>query len=375
MLDVGPDVSRRSGCGMERRGERIHIVEAGGRGGVFQHTLAVAEALSASGAAVVLHTATDPELEPPAGFRVCRCVRWHRDNHTPLRRPVIALDWLGRTLPHLVREVGRGEVFHFEGEFKTPLVASTLAAQQALPGRRVVQSLHNTFVRSDSRRDEALLRTGMRLLDAAIVFSEHDAARLERLGVTAVVSPLAQYTPPVEGAAAARWRERWGAGERPVLLFAGQIRPDKRLDLAIEASAMLARDHLLAVVGEDSGDLERCRRLADERRVEVSWTPDYVPLDEFVAALAAADAVLCPYDRASQSGVLAVTRKVGTPSVATAVGGLAELATATVPPGDAAALAAAVERVLAAPAEKDDMQGGVVRAHLRAYGRADGDDR
>jgi glycosyltransferase involved in cell wall biosynthesis len=359
---------------MERRGERIHIVEAGGRGGVFQHALAVAEALAASGNAVVLHTATDPELEPPSGFRMCRCVRWHRDNHTALRRPVIALDWLGRTLPHLVREVGRGEVFHFQGEFKTGLVSSTLAAEQALPGRRVVQSLHNTFARSGARRDEVLLRAGMRLLDAAIVFSEHDAERLEQLGVTAVISPLAQYTPPVDGAAAARWRERWGAGERAVLLFAGQIRPDKRLDLAIEASAQVGRDNVLAVVGEDRGDLERCRRLAEERGVEVSWTPDYVPLDEFVAALAAADVVLCPYDRASQSGVLAVTRKVGTPSVGTAVGGLAELATATVPPGDAAALAAAVNEVLAAPARKDDMLAGVVRAHLRAYGREDGDD-
>jgi glycosyltransferase involved in cell wall biosynthesis len=159
-----------------------------------------------------------------------------------------------------------------------------------------------------------------------------------------------------------------------VLLFAGQIRPDKRLDLAIEASAQVGRDNVLAVVGEDRGDLERCRRLAEERGVEVSWTPDYVPLDEFVAALAAADVVLCPYDRASQSGVLAVTRKVGTPSVGTAVGGLAELATATVPPGDAAALAAAVNEVLAAPARKDDMLAGVVRAHLRAYGREDGDD-
>jgi glycosyltransferase involved in cell wall biosynthesis len=187
-----------------------------------------------------------------------------------------------------------------------------------------------------------------------------------------VLSPLAQYTPPVDLTAVASWRERWQAGDRAVLLFAGQIRQDKRLDLAIEASALVGPDHLLVVVGEDKGDLERCRRLADERGVEVSWTPDYVPLDQFVAALAAADVVLCPYDRASQSGVLAVTRKVGTASVATAVGGLAELATATVPPGDASALARAIEEVLVVRPERDDMQAGVVRAHLRAYGRGEG---
>lgn len=351
----------------------MHIVEAGGRGGVYQHAVAVAEALSETGREVVLHTATDPELEPPAGVRLCRCVRWHRDNRSRLRGPLIALDWLGRTVPHLARAVRRGEVFHFEGEFKLALSTPTLAVQRALPGRRVVQSLHNTFARSDSGLDERLLRLGVRVVDASIVFSERDAARVEELGGTPVLSPLAQYTPPVDAAAVARWRERWRAGDRPVLLFAGQVRRDKRLDLAIEASARVEADHVLAVVGEDSGDLQRCRRLADEQGVDVSWTPDYVPLDDFVAALAAADVVLCPYDRASQSGVLAVARKVGTPTVASAVGGLAELATATVPPGDPGALASAVEQVLSEQPQLDDMQAGLVEAHLRAYGRAEGD--
>ncbi len=351
----------------------IHIVEAGGRGGVYQHAVAVAQALAARGERVTLHTATDAELEPGGEVDLCRCVRWHRDDATRLRGPRIALDWLGRTLPHLARAVGRGEVFHFEGEFKAVLTSPLLLVERALPGRRVVQSLHNTFARSDSPVDDALIRAGIRLTDAVVVFSRYDADQVERLGGRAVVSPLAQYTPPVGPGAVAGWRERWGTG-RAVLLFAGQIRPDKRLDLAIRASAELDRDHVLAVVGEDKGDAERCRRLADELGVDVSWTVDYVPLDDFVAALAAADVVVCPYDRASQSGVLAVTRKVGTRSVASAVGGLAELATATAPPGDAVALARAVQEALDAPAEQDDMDAGVVRAHFRAYGFEEEED-
>jgi glycosyltransferase involved in cell wall biosynthesis len=351
------------------RGDRVHIVEAGGRGGVYQHAVAVASALAGAGTEVVLHTATDLELEPPASVRVCRCVRWHRDNHSRLRKPVIALDWIGRTVPHLAHEVRRGEVFHFQGEFKPALTTATLAVERALPGRRVVQSLHNTFVRTDSRLGERLLGLGVRVTEATLVFSERDAARVAELGGTAVVSPLAQFTPPVNAAAVARWRERWAAGDEPVLLFAGQVRRDKRLDLAIRASAEVDADHVLAVVGEDLGDLERCRDLADELGVDVSWTAEYVTLDDFVAALAAADVVLCPYDRASQSGVLAVARKIGTATVASAVGGLAELATATVPPGDAGALAAAVEGVLTERPRLDDMESGLVAAHLRAYGR------
>jgi glycosyltransferase involved in cell wall biosynthesis len=353
---------------MKARHGRIHLVEAGGRGGVYQHAVAVAQALAGRGERVVLHTATDAELGPGGHVGLCRCVRWHRDDTTRLRGPRIALDWLTRTVPHLARAVGRGEVVHFEGEFKPVLTSPLLLVERAFPGRRVVQSLHNTFARSDSPVDDALIRAGIRLTDAVVVFSRHDADQVERLGGTAVVSPLAQYTPPVEPAAVARWRERWKTGDGAVLLFAGQIRPDKRLDLAIRASTELDRDHVLAVVGEDKGDAERCRRLARELGVDVSWTVDYIPLDDFVAALAAADVVVCPYDRASQSGVLAVTRKVGTRSVASAVGGLAELATATAPPGDAVALARAVQDALDAPAEQDDMDAGVVRAHFRAYG-------
>jgi hypothetical protein len=41
---------------------RIHIVEAGGRGGED----------------VVLHAATDPEVDPADEVVLCRCVDWQR---------------------------------------------------------------------------------------------------------------------------------------------------------------------------------------------------------------------------------------------------------------------------------------------------------
>ena len=67
---------------------RIHIVEAGGRGGVYQHAVAVAEALAHHGEQVVLHTADDAELLPGPEVQVCRCVRWYHDSGGPLRRAV-----------------------------------------------------------------------------------------------------------------------------------------------------------------------------------------------------------------------------------------------------------------------------------------------
>lgn len=346
---------------------RIHIVEAGGRGGVYQHSVAVAEALARHGEQVVLHTADDAELLPGPEVRVCRCVRWYGDSRSPLRRVRILAHWLRRTLPHLARAVRRSEVFHFQGEFKPPIV-SLLLSTQKLGGKRVVQSRHNTFSRSDRRLDDALFRLDLRVLDALIVFSEQDAGRIEELGARAFVSPLAQYSPPVDEEAVTRWRERWSANGAPVVLFAGQIRADKRLDLAIEASALIESEHRLAVVGEDKGDLERCRELAARLGVPVSWTTEYVPLADFVAILAAADVIVCPYERASQSGILALARKVGARTVASDVGGLGELATIAVPPGEPARLAAAIEEALAMAPVPDDMESGLIDAHLRAYG-------
>ena len=345
----------------------IHMVEAGGRGGVYQHAVAVVEALAHHGEQVVLHTADDAELLPGPGVQVCRCVRWYRASEGRLRRARILGNWLVRTVPHLARAVRRGEVFHFQGEFKAPIV-SLLFVTQKLGGKRVVQSRHNTFSRSNRAADDALFRLDLRLVDAVIVFSEPDARRIEELGAPAFVSPLAQYSPPVDEEAVARWKQRWSANGAPVVLFAGQIRPDKRLDLAIEASSLIEREHRLAVVGEDKGDLERCRELAAALGVGVSWTTEYVPLTDFVAILAAADVIVCPYERASQSGILALARKVGARTVASDVGGLGELATIAVPPGQAPPLAAAIEEALTMAPVPDDMEAGLVAAHLRAYG-------
>jgi glycosyltransferase involved in cell wall biosynthesis len=160
------------------------------------------------------------------------------------------------------------------------------------------------------------------------------------------------------------------------VLLAGQMRADKGLDVAVRAVAAAGNGNdrlLLALVGEDLGALSPTRRLAEELGVTVVWDEGYQPLDRFVAALAAADVVVCPYPVASQSGVLALAHALGRPSVVTDVGGLAELGTVTVPSGDPAALATGLRRALCgappeppAPASPDV----VAETYLSAYRRA-----
>jgi glycosyltransferase involved in cell wall biosynthesis len=352
--------------------ETAHIVEVGGRGGVYQHAVAVADAVAGTGVPVVLHTAVDAELEPPPAVRLCRCVRWWRGlKPGALRPPLIAATYVLGTLPHLARVVGRGGIYHFQGEFKSVLTTLGLMLQRVLPARRVVQSRHNTFSRHGGSLDERLMRFDARLCDATIVFTAPDEERVRTWGGRPVRSPLAQYVPPIPESEVLAWRRRWADGPGgPVVLFAGQVRADKRPDLLIEAAARMSPAPTVAVVGDDmAGEADRCRALAHRLGVDVRWALGYTPLVEFVAAMRAADVVVCPYDRASQSGVLAVARSVGAVTVATDVGGLAELANVAVRPDDAAELARGIERAHAAAGDPEPpLAETVAAAHRVAYG-------
>jgi glycosyltransferase involved in cell wall biosynthesis len=344
----------------------VDLVELDGRGGPYQHAVAVADELERSGVRVVLHTAKDAELVPRDDVEVCRCMDWLRDAGRG-RRALVAARFLAVTVPHLLRGDG---VVHVQGPFKSWLLAILLAAAR-LRGRRVVFSPHNTFSRHGGALDAHLVRLCARLAHATVVFSGTDARRVSGWGATAVVSPLLQHVPPVDPARVEAWRASWGSG--PIVLFAGQIRGDKRLDLVIEASRLWTRPGRLAIVGKDLGDAERCRQLAATLDADPAWAVGYFELDAFAAAVAAADVVVCPYARASQSGVLAVAGQLGVPTVASDVGGLRELATAVVPQDvDAAGLARCVDELLAGPPSGNghDRARATVEAHRRAYGAA-----
>jgi glycosyltransferase involved in cell wall biosynthesis len=351
---------------------RVHFVEPLGRGGIFQHTVAIASALDGAGVPVVLHTASDPEFVPPV--ELCKCVDWKRDQ-TPaaVRKLGVAASYSTRTIPHLVRSVRCGDVLHFEGLFKAGLGAATVAAVQAR-GVGIVFSPHNTFARSGRLIDRLSLRAGVRAANVVVVFSRYDAGVIGKARAEVVVSPLIQAMPRVDPGRVRIWREEWAA--TGVALVAGQVRPDKGLGTAVAAAALWGPRLRLAVVGEDAGGAAAAKMLAEELDVDVAWSLDYVPLEDFVAALKAADVILCPYPRASQSGVLSLARRLGTPAVATSTGGLPEYATMIVPPGDPGALAeAAVEACGRQRNPADDATAEAVRAHLVAYQGALGNYR
>ena len=350
---------------------RVHLVEPGGRGGVQQHAVALADALRAAGADVTLYTADDHEALPLAAPR--RTCLWRFSTVRPrrVRQAAIVLGWLLVGVPSCTARLRRGDVVHLQRWFHPPLWLP-LAWACHLRGCVLAFSPHTTFDRRGGRMRSGLVAWLARAADVVFAFSDHDATRIRAWGADPVTVPFPVLFAAPRPDLVAAWRARWlGAGGERVVLFAGLLRPDKGLDRLIRAAAGWEDDVVLAVVGADDGALASSRALAERLGVAVIWDVGYHAHDRFVAAVAAADVVACPYRVASQSAVLALARAAGTSTVASAVGGLPELATVTAPASDPVALIDAVRQALAAVPPRPPRL-DVAAPYLEAYAAAGG---
>lgn len=347
----------------------IHLVEPTGYSGIFQHTVALAEALGSIGERVVLHTAREHEELPAAGFQYCTCGTWpQRSPATARQRVRLGTRYLGAMTRHLPRIVSPGDVVHLQGSLAGALSLAVVARLKRT-GARVVFSPHETFSRRGAV-DGFFLANALRRADAVLTFSEHDVADLAGRGITARLSPLVIKTPRPDPTLMRAWRTRWAAevgGE--VVLFAGEIRHDKRLETLIRAAVHWPQHRRLAVVGRDRDDWQHAAALARELDVEIKPTLGYIELNDFAAAIAAADVVALPYAEANQSGIAAVARQLGSHTIGSAVGGLPELVDASFAPGSIEELNHELERVLAlaeaSPVAPDAP--ALVTAHAPAY--------
>ena len=165
-----------------------------------------------------------------------------------------------------------------------------------------------------------------------------------------------------------------GAGERPpppppkeaatprplTFVLFGQIKPYKGVDVLIEAFARLPQqlraEARLRVVGRPFMDLDPLLDLARKRGVapQLSLEPRFVPDDEIPTLFGPDSIAVFPYREIEASGVLTLAVAHGRPVIASRIGAFAEeladgVHGALVPPDDPAALAAAMEAMLADP--------------------------
>jgi glycosyltransferase involved in cell wall biosynthesis len=235
----------------------------------------------------------------------------------------------------------------------------TLARLHRYHGACTLLICHNVEEHESSGIRRFASRAVFRAAHRFLVHSCDDADNLRRMVPGARVTTA--FLPSLSGLAGAapdRTEARRMLGLGPggaVLLFFGFVRPYKGLRHLLDAMPGILTRHSvrLLVAGEFWHDrpayLEQIKRLGITDQVIL--LDRYVPNEEVARLFAAADLVVQPYDAATQSGVTQLAFSLGRPVLVTSVGGLPESVDHgttgyVVPPGDASAIAAAVDDFL-----------------------------
>ena len=358
------------------------------RGGIEQTVSRMARAQAAGGDDVTVLTSAGGGrrgvIEQVEGVRVVRCAEWARWASAPLCPGMPgALARLSADVFHLHYPSPPGEVSWL---LVRPRGAMVVTYHSDVVRQAALMTVYTPFARAVLERASVIMPTSDAYIDRSPFLRPHRAkclvvphgvnlerfARLDRMA-----------------GRAAELRERYGT---PLVLFVGRLRYYKGLDVLLEA--MPAVKGRLAIVGEGpEADRLRLRSssLGLDGRVGFAGT---VSDDDLLAHLAAADLGVLPSTRPSEAWGMAMVEMMaaGLPVVCT------ELGTGTtfvnrdgesgrvVPPGDPAALAAAINGLLADEAlrrrlaagararahalfSREAMMAGVGEAYARALGR------
>ncbi len=349
----GPAAAIRSGADRPARGRALPSGHETGRGHVAlltgggdrPYTLGLATALLARG--VRLDFIASDDLDSPL-LRTSRKLtflnlRGNQDTDSALAGKV----W--RVLLYYARLIryawsARPKIFHILWNNKLQYFDRTLLMlYYRLSGKRVVLTAHNVNAgqrdSNDSLLNRLTLRVQYRLADHVFVHTEAmkrellDQFALPERAVTVIPFGINNAVPTTD-IAPGRARQRLGIGEaEKAILFFGNIGPYKGLEFLVAAfQEIAARDpgYRLIIAGRPRPGCrdyaEQIRRAIDRdrSRERVVERIEYVPDEDTELYFKAADVLVLPYTRVSQSGVLVLAYSFGLPVIAADVGSLRE---------------------------------------------------
>jgi glycosyltransferase involved in cell wall biosynthesis len=322
---------------------RVHLIDPSGDVLPYDHALAAA--LARRGLDVELVTSRFVHGPPPApaGYGVTEsfyrlATRFGRD--APRRRRAVKLAEHVPDMLRYRRRADTADVRHFQW-----LPLERIDAHLLPAARPRVLTMHNVI-----RREAVDLRLAERM-DAVIVHTRHGAELLGG-GENVHVIPHGAFEHLTRQRVEEPLPPELAAVEGPVVLSFGVIRPYKGTDVLVEAFQGVEGAELWVVGRPLEVSIERLRRLAPPGRVR--FVDRYVSDAELPAYFRRADLLVLPHRNVDMSGVLFAGVAFGKAMVLSDVGGFRELAEehgagTLVPPGDPAALAAEIGRLLADP--------------------------
>jgi D-inositol-3-phosphate glycosyltransferase len=347
-----------------RRLKAAVIEPVGGHGGMVHYDAGLCEGLAEAGVDVTLYTSDKTPEDERAPYRTRRFYREVYGPDPAWRRGIRYLRASLRAMLGAGRDGASVAHLHFFHAGPLELFDVLLAR---LLGLRVVATAHDVRPFAAGLSAPRVAKVAYRLVHRIVAHSE--TARRELLEVLRVpgakvdVIPHGNYLRSIDGVPtkeAARSRLGLDRDAR-VLLFFGQLKEVKGLDVLLRAMPKVVDDHedaVLLIAGKVwKDDWERYRRQADALAAAGNCVcrVSYVPEAEVPDYYAASDVVVLPYHRIYQSGVLLLAMSYGKPVVVSDIEGMTEVVEDganghVFSSGDDRALAEKLSQVLADPA-------------------------
>ncbi|TPG55652.1 glycosyltransferase [Roseomonas nepalensis] len=344
----------------------LQVLPALGAGGVERGTVEIARALVEAGGQALVASAGGPLL-PALEAAGGRHVLLPLDRKNPAALPLQAA-----ALRRLVLSEGVGLV-HARSRF--PAWAALLAARAS--GVPFVTTYHGSY--NEGFPGKRLYNSVMARGDRVIAISEHIAALVrarhgvgpDRLRVIPRGVDPARFDPAaVDLARLEALRRAWGLpGGRPVVLLPGRLTRWKGQAVLLRAAALLPEPRPVIVLAGDAQGRDAYRAELEALAAGLGATVRLPgPVEDMPAALLLADLVVHASTEAEAFGRTVIeAQAMGRPVIASDLGGPRETVEEgvtgwRVPPGDPAALAAAIARALARPAEARAAMAAAARA-------------
>ncbi len=312
----------------------VAVVEpVGGHGGMNFYDFSLCQSLVKAGARATLFTCDQTAVNGLEGFPVNLAYRG-----------IYGQDWGWvrglRYLAGSVRALFKARLsghhighFHF---FHVGLLELFNVVLARLIGLRVVITAHDVEAFKEGLSTPAFVRLAYRLADRVIAHSEVAKRELtQELGLAEDKVDVILHGNYVHSVSAQMTRSMARAhfGFAPaqrVLLFFGQIKDVKGLDVLLEGFA-LAREkdsalHLLIAGRVWKTDFSRYEKIIRERGLSAHCTLHlrYIPDDELPLYYRCADLVVLPYRRIYQSGVVLQALSHGCPVLVSDIAGMLE---------------------------------------------------